>query len=118
MTNPSDTLIISDLSVWTHIGVPSVERATEQQLLVTVEMSLDTKAAAKSDDVKKSINYFNVAEDIKTLAKTERKTIERFAEEVAKMILKKHKTSSATVTVIKFPPIGAASVCLTVTRKR
>ncbi len=114
----SDLLTITDLELWTHIGVPKAERDAEQRLLVTVEMTLDTVAAAKSDDVKKSINYVDVTEDLKALAQTERKTIERFAEDAARLILRKYKPCSATVTVRKFPLLPASGVSLTITRYR
>src|SRR3989338_531918 len=114
----SDLLSIIDLELWTHIGVPKEEREAEQRLLVTVEMSLDAKADAKSDDVKKSINYFDVTNDLKKLALTERKTIERFAEDAAQMILKKYKQTGVTVTVKKFAVPGTAYVAMQITRIR
>lgn len=114
----SDLLTITDLELWTFIGVSAGERKTEQRLLVTVEMHLDTKAAAKSDDVKKSINYFDVTEDLKKLALTERKTIERFAENAAQMILKKHGASGVTVTVKKYAIPESGCVALTVRRSQ
>lgn len=113
-----DSLTITDLELWTRIGVPKEERASEQRLLVSIEMSLDAKAAAKSDDVKKSINYVDVADDVKALAQKERKTIERFAEDVAKMILNNYKTSSVTITIKKFAIPGSTSVSLTITRSK
>ncbi len=114
----TDLLTITDLELWAHIGVPKEERETEQRLLVTIEMSLDAKAAAKSDDVKKSINYVDVTGDLKKLAMTERKTIERFAEDAAQMILKKHRPTSVTVTVKKFAVPGTESVSVRITRTR
>lgn len=114
----NDLLVIHDLELWTRIGVPEEERATEQRILVTVEMALDASAAGKSDDVKHSINYADVTEDLKTLAQTERKTIERFAEDIAVMILKKYKTHSVTVSVKKFAICGSAHVSITLARTR
>ena len=113
----ADVLTITDLELWTNIGVPDQERATEQRLLVTLEMTIDSHAAAKSDDVKKTINYFDVSEDIKLLAKTERKTIERFAEDIAQMVLTKYKPDAVTVTVKKFAVPGTASISLRIFRK-
>ena len=114
----TDLLTITDLEIWSHIGVSDSERITDQRLLVTIEMMLDSRIAAKSDDVKKSINYFDVCEDVKKLALTERKTIERFAEDVAQMILKMHKPDTVTVSVKKFAIAETAHVSLTVTRKK
>lgn len=112
----NDLLTITDLEIWTHIGVPKEERASEQRLLVTVEMHLDTKAAAKSDDVKKSINYFDVSEDLKKLAQMEHKTVERFAEDIAQLVLSKYKSLATTVTVKKFAIAGSRHISLIITR--
>ncbi len=111
-----DLLTITDLELWTRIGIPDLERETEQRLLITVEMNLDTRAAAKTDDVKKSINYFDVCEDLKTLAKTERKTIERFAEDAAQMILARHKPLSVRIHIKKFAIPGSSSISVTIER--
>ncbi|MBI2635715.1 dihydroneopterin aldolase [Candidatus Peregrinibacteria bacterium] len=112
-----DTLTIADLELWTHIGVSEEERATEQRLLVTIEMSFDAETAARSDDVKRSINYFDVANDMRELAMKERKTIEYFAEDAAQTILKNYKTSAVTVAVKKFALPGSAHVAVTLHRE-
>ena len=112
----NDLLTITDLELWTRIGVPLGERQAEQRLLVTVEMACDVSAAAKTDDVKKFIDYAGVTEDLKTLARTERKTIERFAEDVAQMILKKHGADAVSVSVKKFAIPGAKNVHVTIHR--
>ncbi|OGJ56411.1 dihydroneopterin aldolase [Candidatus Peribacteria bacterium RIFCSPHIGHO2_02_FULL_52_16] len=111
-----DTITIQNLELWTHIGVSEEERAQEQRLLVSVEMTVDTKAAAKSDDVTKSIDYYQVSEELKKLAKTERKTIERFAEDAATMILDRFKPKNVTVSVKKFAVPGSDFVAIAIRR--
>ena len=113
-----DCITITDLEVWTHIGVPAAERATEQRLLISIECTLDTKASAKEDNVKKSINYLDLSFDIQKLAQKERKTIERFADDVARITLRNYKPESVTVTVKKFALPGAREVALTIIRTR
>jgi FolB domain-containing protein len=112
----NDVLSITDLELWTHIGVPDEERALEQRLLISIALTLDTKAAAKADDVHKSTNYNDVTMDMHVLAKKERKTIERFAEDAAVMILKKYKPASVTITVKKFAVPGTKEVSITIIR--
>ncbi len=112
----SDLLTITDLELWTRIGVPKDERECEQRLLMTVEMTIDTRTAAKSDDVKKSVNYADVSRDLKTLALTERKTIERFAEDASQMILRKYTTASVTIHLQKFPLPDSKNIQLTIRR--
>jgi len=110
-----DTLSIVDLEVRTHIGVPDEERAEEQTVWVSVELQLDTRAAAKDDDVSKTIDYFQVAESLHELGKTERKTIEKFADDIAMMILDAYKPQSVKVLLKKrvLPHCDFTSITIT-----
>lgn len=112
-----DYLTITDLELWTNLGVSAEERRLEQRVLLSIELSLETQVAAKHDDIRQSVNYFDLAEDLRrTLAEKERKTIERLAEDVARLVLRKYKPAFVTVTVKKFALPGARSVNLTITR--
>ena len=53
---------IVDLEVFYHVGVPDAERAQPQRLLLTVEMESDFTAAAKSDSIADTIDYFAVSQ--------------------------------------------------------
>lgn len=55
---------IVDLEVFYHVGVPEEERAKPQRLLVTVEMDYDFSTASMSDRLEKTINYFDVAQEL------------------------------------------------------
>lgn len=113
-----DSLYIQDLEVWTRIGVPEEERAVEQRLLVSIELFTDLSATAKSDDVAKSIDYEQVTNDIRVLAGTARKTVERFVEDAAQMILTVHKPAGGVkVSAQKFVLPGVKAVHVTVFRK-
>lgn len=114
-----DLLTIHDIELWTCIGVPEVERKTEQRILVTIELSGDLSPIGTTDDVIKGIDYASLVTDVRALATTERKTIERLAEDIAEMILKKYAPASVTISIEKQPPIpGVKSVIATVTRKQ
>jgi 7,8-dihydroneopterin aldolase/epimerase/oxygenase len=111
-----DTIRINELEVWTRIGVPEEERRDEQRLLVSVEMRLSSKKMAQSDDVADGVDYKAVADCIVNLAKTPRKTIERFAEDCAAAVFSGFACPSVTVTVRKFPLPQAKSVEITIVR--
>jgi len=111
-----DSISIEDIPCWTHIGVPAEERKHEQCVDVSVVLFLDTKDAAKSDSVQKSIDYAMVADRILELAKEERKTIEKFAEDIATELLRKWKPTSVNVSVTKRPLPTMQSVTLTIVR--
>ncbi len=111
-----DRLTISDLELWTHIGVTDEERKTGQRVLVTVALELDLSKAGASDDVNDTIDYAAVVNDLRALAKTPRKTLEKFAEDCAQMILARYETKSATVEVKKFALPEATFSSVRVTR--
>lgn len=112
----SDFLRIHELKVRSRIGVPKEERRKEQKLLVSVEMEMDARRMAQNDDLSLGIDYEQVAVRIRELARTERKTIERFAQDTATMILDTFGPDHVTVTVQKFPLQDAKSVSITITR--
>ncbi len=111
-----DTLSIHDLELWTRIGVPDAERKTEQKMLVAIELIGDLSAVGNSDDVTRGIDYEALVNDVRLLAKTERKTIERLAEDIAAMILKSYKPQSVKVSVWKEPLPGIRGVKVTLAR--
>ena len=113
---PYSSVAIHDLRVKTCIGVPKQERAKPQEVLISIWAEIDTRPAAKSDDVKKSINYADLAQDIQDLAGTERKTIERFAEDIASMALKKYRPDRVNVHIRKFSLPGAECAGISICR--
>ena len=100
----SDLIRIVDLEVFARIGVPDEERRESQRLLISLEMSIDTfSAAAKTDDLAQTVNYFDVAERVKAvIAARERKLIETLAEEIAQDLLKNFPIANLTLEIKKF----------------
>lgn len=109
-----DAIILHDLELWTHIGVPDEERKIEQRLLVTVELMLDAGGGAGKDEP--GIDYDLVAQELQKIAQKERKTIERFAEDASAAILQKFKPASVTVCIKKFAIPGSKYVEIRMTR--
>ena len=111
-----DCIRLTDIELWTHIGVPEAERATAQRLLVSIELQHNLKDVGTSDDISEGIDYADVTEKIVALGKKERKTIECLAEDIATMLLQDfHPDEGVTVTVTKNPdlPLSSASVSIT-----
>ena len=111
-----DCLTITDLELWTHIGVPEIERKTEQRIFATIELLGDLSPVGKTDDVSLGIDYEKLVNDVRTLAKTERKTIEHLAEDIAVMILKSYKPDSVKVSIWKEPLPGVRGIQATIER--
>lgn len=97
-----DLLTLTDLEVQTRIGVPDHERREPQRLLVSVELAADAAKIARDDAVDATTDYARICGAIQDLAATERQTIERFAEDIAALLLEKF-TTHVTVAVKKFP---------------
>ena len=59
-----DKVFIKQLVVPALIGVMSEERKSPQNLLIDLEMSTDIRAAAKNDDLTKTIDYAAVRRSV------------------------------------------------------
>src|ERR1700743_759480 len=94
---------IADLEVFYHVGVPDEERARTQRLLLTVIMDSDFSAAAKSDAIADTINYFAVTQRLLKFGEGRSwKLIEKLAADIASMILAEFKPASVSIEVKKF----------------
>jgi dihydroneopterin aldolase len=108
---------IADLEVFYRVGVPEAERVKPQRLLLTVEMDFDFSAAAASDDIPDTIDYFTVSQRLLKFGDgREWKLIEKLAADVADLVLAEFKPSSVTVEAKKFPIPQARHVSVTVTK--
>ena len=100
----SDLIRIVDLDVMARIGVPDEERAEPQRLLISVDMSCDPfSRAAETDNLAWTINYFEVAERIKSVtAQRPRKLLETLAEDLAFDLLKTFPIKKIALEIKKF----------------
>lgn len=114
-----DRIIIKDLEVFYHVGVPDEERLQPQRLLLTVEMEHDFSASAASDDLTQTINYFAVSQKLMSFGVGRSwKLIEKLSADIATMVLAEFGAASVTVKVKKFIIPQAQYVAVQVTRKR
>ena len=94
---------IVDLEVFYRVGVPDAERAQPQRLLLTVELESDFTAAAKSDGIADTIDYYAVTQRLLKFGEgREWKLIEKLASDIADTVLKEFKPQSVFVEVKKF----------------
>ncbi|HEV2327933.1 MAG TPA: dihydroneopterin aldolase [Verrucomicrobiae bacterium] len=108
-------ITITDLEVFYCVGVPDEERARPQRLLLTVEMGFDFSAAAKSDSIADTIDYFAVSQRLLKFGEGKSwKLIEKLAADICEMILAQFRPQTVTVEVKKFPIPQARYVSVTV----
>ena len=99
----SGSILIEDLEVWYHIGVPDSERESMQLLLLSLEMRTDFEAAAADDDVTQTINYFEVCQRLLKLGEGKSwKLLETLSEEIAELVLEEFGAKSVVVQIKKF----------------
>lgn len=112
-----DRITIYDLEVHYHVGVTEAERSQSQRLLITLEMERDLAAAAKSDSLDDTIDYYAVSRRILGFGDGHRwALIETLAADLAQMALRDFKADRVTVEVKKFIIPEARYVSVGVTR--
>ena len=85
-----DIVYIRDLKIDAVIGIYEWEQRINQQINVNIEMGWDNRKAAKSDDIKDTLNYKEAANLVKKLVdKSEYLLVEALAEHIAELLLEK-----------------------------
>ncbi len=113
-----DTIRITDLEVFYHVGVPDEERLKPQRLLVSLELEHDFAVAVSRDEVGETIDYFAVTQHLLKFGEgCEWRLIETLAADIASMVLEDFRPRSVTVEVKKFIIPQAAHVSVRVTRR-
>ena len=98
-----DQIIISDLEVLYSVGVTDAERSRPQRLRLTVELFSDLRAAAATDDLSRTIDYFAVTQRVLHLGERRSwRLIESLASEIAALLLAEFKPAKVSVEVKKF----------------
>lgn len=116
---PVDTITISDLEVFYHVGVPDEERARAQRLWLTVALAHDFTAAAATDDLMTTINYFAVSQRLLKFGEGRSwKLIEKLAADIAAALLAEFGAAAVTVEVKKFIIPEAKFVAVSLARPR
>lgn len=116
-----DQIIIENLETFGYHGVFEEEAFLGQKFIISARLSLDTRKAGKTDDLKASLDYGEACQVIKKLVETERyMLIERLAEEIAeKLLLTFSQLSDVEITVKKpWAPVLISMDTVAVTIKR
>lgn len=95
--NAMGTVTISDLEVLTRIGVPEAERKNEQKVLITIECDTEIHG---NDEV--TIDYEKIVNAIRDISKLERKTLEKFCQDIAEMLSKQFACQKYRIEIKKF----------------
>jgi FolB domain-containing protein len=83
-----DKIIVRDLLVRGILGVKPEERTKRQDILVNLELEVDTRPAAASDDITDAANYRSIAKRvIERVESGSDRLVERLCEDLARLIL-------------------------------
>ncbi|PSJ25174.1 dihydroneopterin aldolase [Streptosporangium nondiastaticum] len=117
-----DRVALRGLKARGHHGVFPKEREEGQTFIVDLVLSLDTRPAAASDDLTKTVHYGIVAEEVVGIVQGEPvDLIETLAERIARNCLQHDAVREVEVTVHKpDAPITVPfdDVTITITRSR
>ncbi|GHF29457.1 MULTISPECIES: dihydroneopterin aldolase [Streptomyces] len=117
-----DRVALRGLKARGHHGVFPREREEGQTFIVDLVLSLDTRPAAASDDLTKTVHYGIVAEEVAAIVEGEPvDLIETLAERIAQQCLKHEPVREVEVVVHKpDAPITVPfdDVTVTITRSR
>ena len=115
----SSKISIADLEVFYRVGVPDVERATAQRLHLNIDLEFDFSAAARSNDIADTIDYYAVTQRFLKFGEGRSwKLIEKLATDIANTSLIEFKPAAVTVEVKKFIIPEARYVSVTVAKRR
>jgi dihydroneopterin aldolase len=99
----ADRIVLRSMEFQGHHGVSAEERSLPQQIVVDVDLTLDLRAAGKSDDLAQTVDYSTVFEHCRAIVE-ERSfhLLEAIAEAIATDLLNGFTTiTSVTVRVAK-----------------
>jgi len=100
-----DKIIVQAIDCSAAIGVSSEERAMKQRLSVDVEVSTDTRAAARTDSLRDTLDYGVIAGLVVELAgRREYHLLETLAEAIAGRVLADCGGDQVRVLVRKMHP--------------
>lgn len=97
-----DQILIKDLLLRCIIGVNEFERREKQDVMVNVTIFSNLTEAAKTDDIRKTVDYKQITKDIiKLVESSEFFLVETLAENIAQSCLKQERISKVKVAVDK-----------------
>ncbi len=119
-TGAGDRIALTGLRVRGHHGVFDFERVEGQDFVVDVELELDTRPAAASDELADTVHYGELAEALAAVVAGEPvNLLETLAGRLAAVCLTDPRVAAATVTVHKPQapiPLQFADVAVTIRR--
>ena len=104
-----DRITIRELRIRCIVGVLPAERTNPQEVLVSLEVGTDLAPAARSGELRHTIDYAALAERVRELVEAGRyRLLETMAEDLARCVLELELAAEVRVTIRKPAAIAAA----------
>jgi D-erythro-7,8-dihydroneopterin triphosphate epimerase len=98
----SDKIRINGLFLRTIIGINHDEREHKQDVLINLSLSVDTRAAARTDQIEDAVNYRTITKNVIDLVENSRFfLVERMADEIARLCLRDPRVDAVRVSIEK-----------------
>lgn len=116
----SDQIHIRELLCRAILGINDDERTHRQDVVLSITLTVDTRPAAKSDDIEQAVNYRTLTKQIIDFVESSScLLVERLAAEVARLCLADARVEAVEVSIDKPGALRfARSVGVTVFRTR
>lgn len=118
-----DSIFIKDIAIFAHHGVFKEEKTLGQKFYIDIKLNFDTQTAAILKDLKETVHYGVLSNDISNLFKeTSYDLIETAAEKIAIFILKNYEIVKDVEISVKKPwaPVNILvdNILVNIKRKR
>ena len=115
-----DKIIIRGLEVQTVVGVHAWEQKGPRPLLLDLDLGVDTRAAAASDQLRDAADYHAIAQASAQFARETRvQLLETFAERLARLLFERFAIQSLRLVVHKPGAVpGVQAVGVEIERRR
>ncbi len=116
---PSDAIWLRELQVPCIIGIFPHERSHEQLLTVHVRLELDLSVAARTGELRQTVDYARVAGEVTALLQFRRyRLLEVASEEIAAMLLGVHRQlSGVSIELVKQQALDSGSPAVVIERR-
>jgi len=109
---------IHQLTVFARVGVPRVERAKRQRLVLNITLWAARDLRDLQDTIKHTVDYSALCRETKTfLSRQSPKLLETLANDLVAHLLRKFRVRKISIEVRKFVLKDAAYASVTVTRR-
>lgn len=114
----ADEIFIKDLLVRAIVGINEEERVNLQDILINIVLYVDTRPAARSDDIEDAVNYRTLTKHIMDMVEASQFfLVEKLTTEIIRLCLADKRVERARVSVEKPTALRfARSVGVTIER--